>query len=99
MRKTIINTCLILSALLILLGTGSMDSILMFIMTGLVPGTNVILAPIVMLFGFSAAGFAVIFVLIYTSVSHYVSINRRAHRYMKSRKSGRKQSVRSHLTV
>lgn len=68
------------------MGTNSFDSFMLFIMAGIIPGTNIVISPEQMLIAISLIAFFVVFSIGYVTISRYVSINRMARQYAKTSK-------------
>lgn len=67
MRKTIITLCLIGSAFIILNAFEAGHALMMFLMAGIVPGTNIVLSASAMIFIFAGAfGFVCARLAVYT---------------------------------
>ncbi len=82
MRTFIITFCLIGSGLIFLQVPGVQDSLMLLFMAGIIPGTTDRISSSAMLFGWSIIGFALIARIIF----HFVTIERLARHYMKTKK-------------
>lgn len=88
MRKIIIIACLVGSFILFLQSAGVEESILLFLMAGIIPGTNVRISPIDMLVAITLISALVITFTIVRHIARYVSIDRLARRQYTVTKNG-----------
>jgi hypothetical protein len=96
MRKIIIIACLIGSFILFLQSTGIEESILLFLMAGIIPGTNIRISSTDMLVATTLFSALIIIFAIVAKIVRYISIDRMARSEYTVTKNGhvRRRAIR-----
>lgn len=83
MKKTVIISSLIILVLLVLSESGVLNSLLIFLLVGAIPGTSINLSPNVMLLVIGAISWVILFNLTTVKLADFIKTKRLVTRHIK----------------
>lgn len=83
MRRIVIISSILLAAMILLLESGVIDSLVLFLLSGAVPGTSIIISPTAMMAGLVAVTWLVLTRITALGALNLMTMNRLVKHYLK----------------